>query len=85
MTDTALDSSNLQYKVWLRAKNFYVELVSKIRNTDGAVIIYRSSYQTVETFTRKLQRDGIAAITYHADMSIEQRNLNRTQFLSNNV
>ena len=85
MTDTALDSSNLQYKVWLRAKNFYVELVSKIRNTDGAVIIYRSSYQTVETFTRKLQRDGIAAIAYHADMSIEQRNLNLAQFLSNNV
>lgn len=83
--NAALDRSNLHYEVWLRAKNFHTELVKKIRNTDGAVIVYRPSYQAVETFTLKLQQDGITAIAYHAGLSVEQRNLNRTQFLSNDV
>lgn len=83
--NAVLDRSNLRYEVCLRAKNFHTELVKKIRSTDGATIIYRSNYQAVETLTLKLQQEGIKALAYHTGLSTEQRNTNRTQFLSNNV
>jgi superfamily II DNA helicase RecQ len=81
--NTGLDRSNLSYEVSLRPKNFYPNLLKRLRCNDGSIIIYRSNYHAVESLTRKLQEDSISAVSYHLGLSIDQRHLNRTQFSNN--
>jgi ATP-dependent DNA helicase RecQ len=76
---------NLHYEVRPKHKHIYSDLVGFIRQQAGAGIIYCLSRRRVDELVVKLQRDGIAALPYHAGLDNTTRERNQTQFIRDDV
>ena len=76
---------NLYYEVRPKDRTTYPELLRLLRTTDGSAIVYCFSRKRVDELTRKLQLDGIGALSYHAGMDNESRADNQTRFIRDDV
>lgn len=76
---------NLYYEVRAKHRQSYAELLSLIRETSGAAIIYCLSRRRVDELTARLQEDHIAALSYHAGLGDEERAENQTRFIRDDV
>lgn len=77
---------NLSYEVRLKGQRSYQELVELLREYgDASVIVYCQSRRSVEDISEALQRDGIAALPYHAGLTNEQRTQNQNSFIRDEV
>jgi ATP-dependent DNA helicase RecQ len=76
---------NLHYEVRPKHKHTYSDLVGFIRQQAGAGIIYCLSRRRVDELVVKLQRDGVAALPYHAGLDNTTRERNQTQFIRDDV
>lgn len=78
---------NLYYEVRpkLTHRQSYRELLQQIQQTDGAGIVYCLSRRRVDELAQNLQRDGVAALPYHAGLSDEERSQNQTRFIRDDV
>lgn len=81
----SFNRSNLYYEVRSKTKNSYAELVQQIRQTPGSGIIYCLSRRKVDELAQKLQKDGIAALPYHAGLDGKTREENQTRFIRDDV
>jgi ATP-dependent DNA helicase RecQ len=81
----SFNRQNLYYEVRQKQPQAYRELLSLIRKTAGAGIIYCLSRKRVDDITLRLQEDGIAALPYHAGLSDKQRSQNQTRFIRDDV
>ncbi len=77
----SFNRKNLYYEVRPKTRHSYRELLNLIQQADGSGIVYCLSRRKVEDTAFKLQRDGIAALPYHAGMSDEERTTNHTRFI----
>jgi len=79
---SSFNRQNLYYDVLPKqAKHAYTHLLSLIRKTEGACIVYCLSRKKVDEITYRLQQDGIAALPYHAGMGDRERSDNQTRFI----
>ncbi len=76
---------NLYYEVRQKNKNSYREVLQLIRKNNGSCIIYCLSRKKVDELAFKLQKDGIAALPYHAGMPDADRLNNQTRFIRDDV
>ncbi|MBD2042099.1 DNA helicase RecQ [Microcoleus sp. FACHB-672] len=76
---------NLYYEVRPKNKQSYRELLQLIKQAGGSSIIYCLSRRKVDELAFKLQQDKISALPYHAGMSDEQRSINQTRFIRDDV
>ncbi|HEY9296317.1 MAG TPA: RecQ family ATP-dependent DNA helicase, partial [Phormidium sp.] len=81
----SFNRQNLYYEVRPKAKSCYTELLLQIRQVKGAVIVYCLSRKSVDELTFKLQKDGVNALAYHAGLSDEERSVNQTRFIRDDV
>jgi ATP-dependent DNA helicase RecQ len=81
----SFNRQNLYYEVRQKSRNSYNELLQLIRKTNGSGIIYCLSRKRVDELTERLQRDGIAALPYHAGMEDAHRAENQTRFIRDDV
>ncbi len=81
----SFNRQNLYYEVRQKNKNAYGEILSLIRDTEGAGIIYCLTRKQVEEIAFKLQHDKISALPYHAGLSDEERSQNQTRFIRDDV
>ncbi len=79
--------SNLYYEVRKKtnAKNTFAETLQIIRDTGGSGIVYCNSRKRVDEIAYKLQQNHISALPYHAGMSDEERTVNQTRFIRDDV
>lgn len=76
---------NLYYDVLPKDRGSYPKLLRLIRQSNGSGIIYCLSRRQVDELAFRLQRDGIDALPYHAGMSDEERSVNQTRFIRDDV
>ena len=76
---------NLYYEVRQKHRNSYVELIQQIKRNSGSGIIYCLSRRKVDELTLRLQRDGIAALPYHAGLDAKTRTENQNRFIRDDV
>lgn len=76
---------NLYYEVQPKERQSYNQLLKKIQFYKGSGIIYCLSRRAVDEVAFRLQKDGIAALPYHAGMSDEARTTNQTRFIRDDV
>lgn len=76
---------NLYYEVLPKDKDTYRHLLQQIKQTQGAIIVYCLSRKHVEEVAGRLQRDGVAALPYHAGLSDEVRTLHQNRFIRDDV
>lgn len=82
----SFDRTNLYYEVRPKREQSYLELLKEIRATKhGSCIIYCFSRKNVDDLSDRLQRDGVAALPYHAGLSDRQRTDHQTQFIRDDV
>jgi ATP-dependent DNA helicase RecQ len=72
---------NLYYEVQAKEQRSYNQLLKYIRAQKGAGIVYCLSRRSVDDIAFRLQKDGIAALPYHAGMSDDARTLNQMGFI----
>jgi ATP-dependent DNA helicase RecQ len=76
---------NLYYEVLPKERQSYNQLLKKIKSHKGSGIVYCLSRRAVDEVAFRLQKDGIAALPYHAGMSDEARVTNQTRFIRDDV
>ncbi|HBL12113.1 MAG TPA: DNA helicase RecQ [Cyanobacteria bacterium UBA11162] len=76
---------NLYYEVQPKQKQTYNQLFKQIKSHQGSGIIYCLSRRTVDEISFRLQKDGISALPYHAGMTDEDRLVNQTRFIRDDV
>ncbi|MEH2111947.1 DNA helicase RecQ [Nostoc sp.] len=81
----SFNRQNLYYEVRSKSKSAYAELLELVRETDGSAIIYCLTRKKVDELTFKLQNDKIAALSYHAGLTDEERSSNQTRFIRDDV
>ena len=81
----SFDRPNIHYEVKPKDRHIYPKLLREIRHNSGAGIVYCRSIKSVERLTAKLQKDGVEALPYHAQLSSQQRSKNQTSFLRDDV
>ncbi|MEH1778334.1 DNA helicase RecQ [Nostoc sp.] len=81
----SFNRQNLYYEVRSKTKSAYAELLELVRETDGSAIIYCLTRKKVDELTFKLQNDKIAALSYHAGLTDEERSSNQTRFIRDDV
>ena len=81
----SFDRPNIHYEVKPKDRHIYPKLLREIRHNSGAGIVYCRSIKSVTQLTAKLQKDGIKALAYHAQLSSQERNQNQTSFLRDDV
>ncbi|MGJ3246692.1 MAG: DNA helicase RecQ [Elainellaceae cyanobacterium] len=82
----SFNRQNLYYEVLPKQRYSYTELLRQIRNADsGSGIIYCLSRRKVDELAYRLQRDGIAALPYHAGLSDQERSTHQTRFIRDDV
>ncbi|MGB3507784.1 MAG: DNA helicase RecQ [Microcoleaceae cyanobacterium] len=79
--------SNLYYEVRQKsnAKNTFAETLQIIREIGGSGIVYCQSRKKVDEVAYKLQQNHISALPYHAGMNDEERRVNQTRFIRDDV
>ncbi|MCC0178776.1 DNA helicase RecQ [Waterburya agarophytonicola K14] len=81
----SFDRPNIHYEVQPKDRNIYPKILREIRQATGAGIIYCRSIKSVTKLTARLQKDGIKALPYHAQLSSQERSQNQTSFLRDDV
>ncbi|WP_341526429.1 DNA helicase RecQ [Nostoc sp. UHCC 0302] len=81
----SFNRQNLYYEVRSKSKSAYAELLELVRENEGSAIIYCLTRKKVDELTFKLQNDKIAALSYHAGLSDEEREKNQTRFIRDDV
>jgi len=76
---------NLYYEVRPKQKQSYPDLVHLIRQSRGSAIVYCLSRRRVDELSYKLQKDGIAALPYHAGLTNPIRTENQRRFIQDDV
>ncbi|HEY9669628.1 MAG TPA: DNA helicase RecQ [Coleofasciculaceae cyanobacterium] len=82
---SSFNRPNLYYEVQPKERQSYNQLLKKIRSYKGSGIIYCLSRRKVDEIAFRLQKDGIAALPYHAGMSDEARTANQIHFIRDDV
>jgi ATP-dependent DNA helicase RecQ len=82
---SSFNRTNLYYEVLPKSRQTYQQLLSQVRSTAGAGIIYCLSRKRVEEVTTKLQQDGISALAYHAGLDRDTRQDNQDRFIRDDV
>ncbi|MEA5532422.1 DNA helicase RecQ [Crocosphaera sp. XPORK-15E] len=81
----SFDRPNLYYEVQPKSRQSYTQLLSYIRTQKGSGIIYCLSRKNVDMIASRLQQDGIEALPYHAGMYDDERSINQTRFIRDDV
>ncbi|MBE9179434.1 DNA helicase RecQ [Oculatella sp. LEGE 06141] len=81
----SFNRQNLYYEVRLKPRGAYSELLQFVQQTPGSGIIYCLSRRRVDELTAQLQRDGIAALPYHAGLDDQTRRENQIRFIRDDV
>ncbi|WP_107671373.1 DNA helicase RecQ [Cyanothece sp. BG0011] len=81
----SFDRPNLYYEVQQKSRRSYTQLLNYVRSQEGSGIIYCLSRKNVETIAYRLQQDGIDALPYHAGMYDDERAINQTRFIRDDV
>ncbi|NET71548.1 MAG: DNA helicase RecQ [Sphaerospermopsis sp. SIO1G2] len=76
---------NLYYEVRPKSKRSYAEILEIVRENEGSGIIYCLTRKKVDELTFKLQKDQVAALSYHAGLSDKERTENQTKFIRDDV
>lgn len=76
---------NLYYDVQAKQRQSYNQLLKQVRSHKGSGIIYCLSRRKVDEISFRLQQDGISALPYHAGLSDEDRSINQTRFIRDDV
>ncbi|MCP2727494.1 DNA helicase RecQ [Limnofasciculus baicalensis] len=76
---------NLYYDVQPKQSHSYNQLLKLIKYHQGSGIVYCLSRRNVDDIAFRLQNDGISALPYHAGMSDEDRRINQTRFIRDDV
>lgn len=76
---------NLYYDVQPKQRQSYNQLLKQVRSHKGSGIIYCLSRRKVDEISFRLQQDGISALPYHAGLSDEDRSINQTRFIRDDV
>jgi ATP-dependent DNA helicase RecQ len=82
---TSFNRPNLYYEIIPKEKRSYEQLLKFIKTLKGSGIIYCMSRKMVDEISDRLQEDGIKALPYHAGMEDENRRINQTQFIRDEV
>jgi len=82
---TSFNRPNLYYEIIPKEKRSYEQLLKFIKTLKGSGIIYCMSRKMVDEISDRLQEDGIKALPYHAGMADENRRINQTQFIQDEV
>ncbi|MFM7437039.1 MAG: RecQ family ATP-dependent DNA helicase, partial [Snowella sp.] len=82
---TSFNRPNLYYEIIPKEKRSYEQLLKFIKTLKGSGIIYCMSRKMVDEISNRLQEDGIKALPYHAGMGDENRRMNQTQFIRDEV
>ena len=82
---TSFNRPNLYYEIIPKEKRSYEQLLKFIKTLKGSGIIYCMSRKMVDEISDRLQEDGIKALPYHAGMGDENRRINQTQFIRDEV
>jgi ATP-dependent DNA helicase RecQ len=82
---TSFNRPNLYYEIIPKEKRSYDQLLKFIKTLKGSGIIYCMSRKMVDEISDRLQEDGIKALPYHAGMGDENRRINQTQFIRDEV
>ncbi len=81
----SFNRSNLYYEVQPKQRQSYNQLLKQVRSHKGSGIIYCLSRRKVDEIAFRLQQDGISALPYHAGLSDEDRSINQTRFIRDDV
>lgn len=83
----SFNRTNLYYEVIPKQGNqqSYALLLKQIQQAQGSGIVYCLSRKRVTETAAKLQRDGIAAIPYHAGMTNAEREVNQNRWIRDDV
>jgi len=76
---------NLYYEIRPKDRTAYGQLLQQVKEAAGACIIYCLSRKRVEEVAGRLQRDGVAALPYHAGLADEVRATHQTRFIRDDV
>jgi ATP-dependent DNA helicase RecQ len=86
---SSFNRQNLYYEVNQKSKQPYQQLLKTVQQhqgeENGCGIVYCLSRKRVSEIATKLQQDGIAALPYHAGLSAEERELNQTKFIRDDI
>ncbi len=80
---TGFDRKNLFFEVSpvSNAKEKRSVLESRLKNTNGAAIVYAGTRKSVESLVRHFNRQGMEAAAYHAGLEEEERSQTQEAFL----
>jgi ATP-dependent DNA helicase RecQ len=81
----SFNRQNLYYEVRPKSSRSYSEILEIVRENEGSGIIYCLTRKKVDELTFKLQKDKVAALSYHAGLSDEERAENQTRFIRDDV
>ncbi len=86
---SSFNRQNLYYEVSQKSKQPYTQLLKTVKQHQGTErgsgIIYCLSRKRVNEVAFQLQQDGISALPYHAGLSAEEREVNQTKFIRDDV
>jgi ATP-dependent DNA helicase RecQ len=77
----SFNRQNLYYEVRPKSSRSYAEILEIVRENEGSGIIYCLTRKKVDELTFKLQKDKVAALSYHAGLSDDERSKNQTKFI----
>jgi ATP-dependent DNA helicase RecQ len=81
---TSFNRPNLFYRVRLKTKRSYDEVLAQAR-AGGAGIVYCLSRRRVDELTSQLQSDGVRVRPYHAGLDAQTRRDNQDAFIRDDV
>lgn len=81
----SFNRQNLYYEVLPKDRQTYSTLLQQIKSSGGSCIVYCLSRKRVDQLAGQLQRDGIAALPYHAGLSDVLRSQNQQRFIRDDV
>ncbi len=76
---------NLYYEVRPKARQSYGDLLTQVQALQGSGIIYCLSRKRVDEVAARLQRDGVAALPYHAGLPDATRTEHQHRFIRDDV
>jgi ATP-dependent DNA helicase RecQ len=82
---SSFNRPNLYYEIRSKTKTAYAEILEIVRENEGSGIIYCLTRKKVDELTFKLQKDKVAALSYHAGLTDEERTQNQTRFIRDDV
>ncbi|TAE53917.1 MAG: DNA helicase RecQ [Nostocales cyanobacterium] len=81
----SFNRQNLYYEIRPKNSRSYSEILEIVRENEGSGIIYCLTRKKVDELTLKLQKDKVAALSYHAGLTDKERSENQTKFIRDDV